>query len=160
MAWEIAGYVVSLAILLIAGAATTVLWRLNSRLRQWDRQAARLAQQAEAAVSAYTRLAEEAIATAEQCRRTMRGFSRLSEGAEAVGKAAETVAMTAADAALYWCDRLTAMRTSGQRTAAEWTGLVDYFADLGRRLLARLSDDASTRDDIHSGTSADNRTGE
>lgn len=160
MAWTLAAYAVAVAVLLTAGALLALLWRLNRLLGRWDRMAERLAKQADQALEAYGRLADEAAETAAACRQTMSGFSRLAEGARAVGDAAESAAMAAVHAAEYWHDRLIALRTSDGEAAAGMPGLIDYFRDLGRRIFARLADDTDSGDDRRPGSGADHGTGE
>lgn len=160
MAWNLAAYALALAVLLTAGALLALLWRLNRMLGRWDRTAERLARQADQALEAYVRLAEEATGTAAACRQTMSGFSRLAEGARAVGEAAESAAMAAVHAAEYWHDRLVSLRTSDGGSTVEVPGLVDYFRDLGRRIFARLSADSGSSDGFRPGTGADHRSGE
>ncbi len=160
MAWNLAAYAIALAVLLTAGVLMALLWRLHRILGRWDRTAERLARQADQALVTYVRLAEEATETAAVCRQTMSGFSRLAEGARAVGEAAESAAMAAVHAAEYWHDRLIALRTAEDGTAAEVPGLIDYFRDLGRRLFARFAVDSDSGGGRRPGSGADHRSGE
>lgn len=160
MAWNLAAYAIAFAVLLAAGALVALLWRLNRMLGRWDRKAERLARQADQALAAYSRLAEEAAETAAVCKQTMSGFSRLAEGARAVGEAAESAAMAAVHAAEYWHDRLISLRSADGGTAAEVPGLIDYVRDLGRRIFAKLAADSDPGDGFRPGTGADHRSGE
>jgi len=160
MAWNLAAYAIALAVLLTAGALMALLWRLNRMLGRWDREAERLARQADLALAAYAQLAEEATGAAVVCRQTMSGFSRLAEGARAVGEAAESAAMAAVHAAEYWRDRLIALRTAEAGAASEMPGPIDYFRDLGRRLFTRFAEDSGSGSGNRPGSGADHRSGE
>jgi len=160
MAWDLAAYAITFAVLLSAGALFALMWRLNRMLGRWDRAAQRLARQADTAIEAYVRLAEESTETAVVCRQTMSGFSRLAEGARAIGEAAESAAMAAVHAAEYWHDRLIMLRSADDDAEVEVPGLIDYARDLGRRMIARFTMDSGTDARRQPGSSADPRSGE
>ncbi|WP_123039702.1 hypothetical protein [Cohnella candidum] len=114
MAWDVAAYAVAAAAIAAAVVIGAIAWRLARALRRWDRMALRLAAKTSFALEEYARLAEEARETAAACRDSIAGFSRLAEGARAVGEAAETAAQAAVSAAAFWHDRLTLRHQNGE----------------------------------------------
>lgn len=105
MAWEIAGYVLVFAAAVLSAVLTAGIVRLYRSLRRWDRMAIRLARKFETALDEIGRFAEEGRETAARCRETVDGFARLSEGARAVGDAAESVAAAAVHVTSFWRER-------------------------------------------------------
>jgi len=161
MAWDLAAYAITLAVLLAAGMLVALMWQANRTLRRWDRMAEQLTHRTEGAIEAYARLAEEACETAAGCNRTLSGFSRLAEGARAMGDAAETAAIAATHTAAYWHERLTSVQAAeGGGPAVGFPGLIDYLRGLGRRLATRHSADPAPEDSGRPEASADYHSGE
>lgn len=138
MAWELAAYAIMIAVLAAAGVFIAAVLRLDRTLRRWDRTVNRLAGKADSVFDAYVILANEARETAEACRQAIGGFSRLADGARAIGEAAESAAQAAASAAWYWRERIASLLPRETDEDAEWGPA--YWADLlravGRRLRA------------------------
>ena len=94
MAWEIAAYGVATAVLAIAAACVFGIIRICRTLKRLETTVERLSQESEASLKACRLLADEAQSMISGARRSMAGFSSLSEGARALGEAAHQAART------------------------------------------------------------------
>lgn len=155
MAWVIAGYAASLALLAAAGCLVAATVRVFRILRKWDRLAGGVAVKADRAIGEYELLARDARQSVEEWRRAIGGVTRLAEGARAVGEAAESVAQAAVHTVDTWRGRITSWKSAAEDDGEtdgklpEWLELVlvrliNFFLKAGR----------------YPGTSADPNSGE
>jgi hypothetical protein len=135
MAWDIAAYAIAAAALLAAGAIAAGVIRLCRSLSRLDRITEGVARKAESALDEWVLLAKEGRVTVEMCRTTASGFARLSDGARAVGDAAESAAEAAVQVASFWRD----MATLGSAPADEdLSGAESYWSAIARTLAENL----------------------
>ncbi len=157
MAWEAAGFAAALAFLAAAGFIAYAAFRIGRALARWDHTAERLARKADAALDEYIRLAQQTRETAESACRSIEGFSRLADGARAVGDAAESAALAAVHAAYAWRDRFASWMPETE--SGTGGGQPQDLAEMLRHLLARLLRSRIVRD-RRPGASADQGSGE
>ncbi|TJY43545.1 hypothetical protein E5161_06635 [Cohnella pontilimi] len=144
MAWNVAAYVFAAAALIASVAFAAVMMRLSRSLSRWDRLAEGVVRKAEKALDESISFAREGRAAAELCRTTVGGFARLSDGARAVGDAAESAAEAAVYIASFWRD----LATLGSAPPdEELNGAESYWTAIARTLAENLRKSIFGRED-------------
>jgi hypothetical protein len=152
MAWDIAAYGVTVAVLTIAVACVIGMVRTCRSLRGLDVAVERLSRETEASLIECKLLAEEAKEAIVLSKQRMQSFTTFAEGAQAIGEAAKTAAEAAAYVTSFYRERLTSPINQ-----PDWT-------DIGRNLwlLWRRRTDRKPSSDCNCnpGPSADPSQGE
>lgn len=92
MAWDVAAYGITAAVLMIATACVYGIVQICRSLKRLDTAIERLGKETEASLLQCKELAEEAKETVAASRHSLQGFSLLAEGARAIGEAAMSTA--------------------------------------------------------------------
>jgi hypothetical protein len=106
MAWDVAAYGITVAVLMIAGACVIGIVKICRSLTRLDLTVERLSRETEASLIQCRQLAEETKEAIVISRHSLQGFSTLAEGAGALGEAAQIAAQTAAHAVAFCRERL------------------------------------------------------
>lgn len=111
MAWHVAAYGITVAILMIAAAFVIGVKEACRSFRHLDATVDHLAKDTEETLQQCKQLAEEAKAAIVVVREGVEGFSTLAEGARALGEAAQEAAQGITSATALCRDRLSAVVT-------------------------------------------------
>jgi hypothetical protein len=155
MAWVIAGYAASLALLAAAGCMVAATVRIFRILRKWDRWAGEAAIKENRAIGEYELLAQEARQSVEVWRRAIAGAARLAEGARAVGEAAESVAQAAVHTVDSWRGWIASWQSAAEEDGETDGILPEWWEVMLVRLINRF-----WKAGRYPGTSADPNSGE
>jgi hypothetical protein len=155
MAWDVAAYGITVAILTIAVACVIGIVQACRTLRRLDVAVERLARVAEATLLQGKQTVEEARAAIVEARQMMDGYSSLADGARALGEATQLAALGITNMATYCRERLSSF------VPHENPDITDIGRSLWQWWRSRRSASESTPDSNHPiGPSADPSQGE
>jgi hypothetical protein len=165
MAWDVAAYGITLAVLAIAAACVIGIARFCLSLRRLDAAVKVLGVETEASLLQCRQMAIEAKAAIADSRQSLQGFVTLAEGARALGEAVHTAAQTAAHVTAFYRDRLISSipvsSVPPDPAACELPELTDIGRSLWSLWKRRSGIDRTPSDNCqNSGTSADPSQGE
>jgi hypothetical protein len=132
MAWDVAAYGITAAVLMIAAACVIGIVKICRSLTRLDLTVERLSRETEASLIQCRKLAEETKEAIVISRRSLQGFSTLAEGAGALGEAAQIAAQTAAHAVAFCRERLASFIPSAQRHRDQTISEQPELAEIGR----------------------------
>jgi hypothetical protein len=155
MAWDVAAYGITVAILTIAVACVIGTVQACRLLRRLAATVDRLTVEAEASLLQCKQVAEEAKSAIVEARQMMDGYSSLADGARALGEATQLAALGITNMATYCRDRLSSF------VPHENPDITDIGRSLWQWWRSRRSASESTPDSSHPiGPSADPSQGE
>lgn len=161
MAWELAGYGVTAAVVVIAAAFLYGVVNVVRSLRRLDQYVAKLSREAETSLQGCSRLAEEASEAIQVSRQSLQGFASLAEGARALGEAVQTAAQTAVHVTELYREILTSPIRSASDDRDRGERETPNLSELGRRLwMMWKRAEGRTGSSRNPGTSADPSEGE
>lgn len=134
MAWELAGYSVAAAVLIVALSVLYGIVKLARSLRRLDHAVMNLSKEAEASLRQCSRLAEETSEAISVSRQSLQGFATLAEGARALGEAVQSAAQAAVQVTELYREKLTAPLQSCADKRDEKAGETPDLMDIGRRM--------------------------
>jgi hypothetical protein len=134
MAWDVAAYGVTVAVLMIAIACVIGIVRICRSLSRLDLTVERLSRETEASLMQCRLLAEETKEVIVISRHSLQGFSTLAEGAGALGEAAQTAAQTVAHAAAFCRERLASFIPSAPNHRDQTNSEQPDLSEIGRSL--------------------------
>lgn len=165
MAWDVAAYGITLAVLMIAAACVIGIVQLCRSLRRLDSAIVRFEKETEASLRQCTELAAEAKETIAASRQFMEGFTLLAEGARVLGEAVHSTAEGITKATEFCRERLVPFaETSTESCDHKPNGFAD-LSEIGRslwRLWKKQKSGSERNPDSpqQSGLSADQTQGE
>jgi hypothetical protein len=136
MAWDVAAYGITIAVLAIAAACIMGIARICLSLRHLDAAVKALGEQTEASLLQCRQLAAEATSAVADARQSLQGFSTLAEGARTLGEAVQSVAQAAARVTAFYRDRLTPSNPVTPEPHDSSTCEQPELTDIGRSLLS------------------------
>lgn len=134
MAWDVAAYGITAAVLAIAGAFVIGIGRTCRSLRGLDVAVERLSRETEASLIECRQLAEEAREAIVLSKQSMQGFSTFAEGARAIGEAARTAAEAATHITSFYRERFTSPVPDTSEKMEQSPHYQPDWTDIGRNL--------------------------
>ncbi|BBI34883.1 hypothetical protein [Cohnella abietis] len=138
MAWDVAAYGITVAVLTIAVAGVVGLIMLIRSFRRLEQVVRALGKETEVSLRQCRQLADEAKLAIAESRKSLQGFSSLAEGARAVGDAVQAAAQTAVHVTSLYRECLTApfQPLSGDSDDGDGDGSIPDLTQIGRKLWA------------------------
>jgi uncharacterized protein YoxC len=136
MAWDVAAYAITIAVLAIGAACIMGIVRICQSLRHLDDAVKALGEQTEASLLQCTKLAAEATSAIADARQSFQGLSTFTEGARSLGEAVQSAAQAVARVTAYYRDRLTPSNRFSPETRDPSACEQPELTDIGRSLLS------------------------
>ncbi len=164
MAWDVAAYGITAAVLAIAAALVAGIVRICRSLKHLDRAVEVLSRESETSLRHCRELADEARAAIVVSKQSLQGFATLAEGARALGEAVQSAAQAAAHITAFCRERLTSPMPATSEHRDQAACEMPELTEIGRSLWSlwkRKTGKAQTSDCRESsGQSADPSQGE
>ncbi|MCD9023186.1 hypothetical protein [Cohnella silvisoli] len=166
MAWDIAAYGITAAVLAIAAACVIGIAKICRSLSRLDATVKVLGKETEVSLRQCAKLADEASDAIAVSRQSLQGFATLAEGARALGEAVQAAAQTAAHVTVLCRERLTSLSPvpseHRDQTACELPDLTELGRNLWSLWRRRTGNGQSSSESCQSspGPSADPSQGE
>jgi hypothetical protein len=134
MAWDVAAYGITIAVLAIAAACVIGIARICLSLRRLDAAVKVLGERTEASLLQCRQLAVGATSAIADARQSLQGFSTLAEGARTLGEAVQSAGQAVARVTAFYRDHLSPSNPASPEPRDPSACEQPELTDIGRSL--------------------------
>jgi hypothetical protein len=134
MAWDVAAYGITIAVLAIAAACVIGIARICLSLRRLDAAVKVLGERTEASLLQCRQLAVDATSAIADARQSLQGFSTLAEGARTLGEAVQSAGQAVARVTAFYRDHLSPSNPASPEPRDPSACEQPELTDIGRSL--------------------------